>query len=101
MADESMHGPVAQPCATAIQSMPHPGIDGSEMLINLRPYGWQTWEYEGTRAQLEAEGVIPAGTEWPQHRNTAQWEDGRVRWSLSRTRPNGMKGPMRLWTTGD
>ena len=36
-----------------------------ELMVSLRPHGLGFWEFEGTRAQLEAEGVIPAATEWP------------------------------------
>ena len=59
------------------------------------------WEYLGTRAQLEAEGVIPAGTKWPEGAQSLRWDAGRFRFWLRRTRPEGLKGPMRLWTSGD
>lgn len=74
---------------------------GREMRVLVRPHGLSLWEYQGSRAQLEAEGVIPAKTEWPEGSRTLRWEDGRFRWSLSRTRPEGLKGPKTLWTSGD
>jgi hypothetical protein len=37
----------------------------SELTIILRPYDAQLCMYSGTRAQLEAEGVIPDNVEWP------------------------------------
>ena len=50
-------------------------------------------EYQGTRAALEAEGVIPAGTKWPEGFDDLRWEDGRLRYCLHRQRPEGAKGP--------
>jgi hypothetical protein len=73
-----------------------------EMTINLRPYGWRRWEFEGTRAQLEAEGVIPTGTEWPATgARWVEWKGGPLKFHLRRSRPPGLKGPMRLWVNGD
>ena len=58
-------------------------------------------EYEGTRAQLEAEGVIPAGTKLPEGGDDAKWQSGALNFRLRRIRPEGMKGPMKLWHVGD
>ena len=58
-------------------------------------------EYVGTRAQLEAEGVIPAGTKLPEGGDDARWQSGALKFWLRRTRPEGMKGPMKLWLVGD
>jgi hypothetical protein len=61
----------------------------------------QRVRYEGTRAQLEDEGIIPEGTKWPVGKNSVDWEaNGLVFW-LSRCRPRDMKGPMKLWLEGD
>lgn len=72
-----------------------------EMRVIIRPLRLNFWEYEGTRAQLEAEGVIPADTRWPDGTQAVYWEDGRFSWGLRRKRPEGLKGPMKLWTRGD
>lgn len=73
-----------------------------ELMVSLRPHGLGFWEFEGTRAQLEAEGVIPAATEWPATGAAREeWKAGRLRFSLRRARPPGLKGPMRLWVNGD
>ncbi len=72
-----------------------------ELRISIRPMRLNFWEYEGTRAQLEAEGVIPSGTAWPDGGQSVEWEIGRVRFGLRRCRPEWLKGPMRLWVTGD
>lgn len=73
-----------------------------ELVVSLRPRGWQMWEFEGTRAQLEAEGVIPPGTAWPATgARGVEWTSGPLKFGLWRTRPPGLKGPMRLWINGD
>lgn len=73
-----------------------------ELTVELNPYGCDFWEYQGTRAQLEAEGVIPAAVEWPATGvRSVEWQDGRMRFSLRRIRPAWLKGPMRLWVNGD
>lgn len=69
--------------------------------VSIRPYQLDFWEYEGTRAQLEAENVIPPDTEWPDGALAKCFTVGRFRYRLSRTRPDGVKGPMKMWTCGD
>lgn len=86
--------PHTQPATT-------PDVGESGLKVCIRPYKLDFWEYEGTRAQLEAEGVIPPGTEWPELAQDQRWEAGRFRYWLRRCRPDGMKGPMKLWTSGD
>ena len=70
-----------------------------KVILSTASFGW--WAYEGTRAQLEAEGVIPPGTQWPQGKRRAHWHAGGLRFWLSRTRPEGLKGPMSAWVSGD
>jgi hypothetical protein len=50
-------------------------------------------EYQGTRAALEAEGVIPAGTKWPEGFDDLRWEDEKFSYWIRRERPEGIKGP--------
>ncbi|MDP9892583.1 hypothetical protein J2W32_000973 [Variovorax boronicumulans] len=71
------------------------------LMVRIRPHRMECWEYEGTRAQLEAESVIPASTRWPEGAGVQTFEVGRYRYQLCRTRPEGMKGPKKLWSTGD
>lgn len=73
----------------------------SELMVVVCPHGLRFWEYRGTRVQLEAEGVIPLGTEWPEGAKDCRWQSGRCRYWLRRTRPEGLKGPAKLWTSGD
>lgn len=68
------------------------GIDISSEIIVCTPYS-DIAEYQGTRAALEAEGVIPAGTKWPEGFNTRSWNDDKFSYWLHRERPKGVNGP--------
>lgn len=59
--------------------------------------------YEGTAAQLVAEGLIPDGFKWPTQPGSAsmQWDANGFKYWLARKRPDGHKGPMRSWITMD
>lgn len=57
--------------------------------------------YSGSRAQLEAEGIIPADLEWPERTAEVNWMVGDLQFSLRRARPEGIKGPMAVWINGD
>lgn len=72
-----------------------------EMKVNICPLGLDFWEYEGTRAQLEAEGIIPPETQWPEGTGDHYFNAGPFEFWLRRTRPDDLRGPMRLWTNGD
>ena len=75
--------------------------DERPFIVCVRPRDWPFSEYHGTRAQLEAEGVIPKDTAWPGGTQRVYWEQGLFKFELRRIRPDGMKGPMKLWRTGD
>ena len=75
-------------------------VDGS-LIVSIYSFNIDLSEYKGTRAQLEAEDFIPAGTVWPEGGQSVHWEKGPLKFGLKRTRPEGMKGPMRLWLAGD
>lgn len=68
------------------------GLNLSTEIIVCTPYR-EIAEYQGTRAALEAEGVIPAGTKWPDGFDDLFWEDDKFRYWLRRKRPEGIKGP--------
>lgn len=74
--------------------MPFPGLDSSTELVVCTPDS-DILEYQGTRATLETEGFIPAGTDWPEGFNDLHWDDGKFRYWLRRKRPEGQKGPRR------
>lgn len=75
--------------------------DSRPLTVDIRPYGLEFWEFLGSRAQLEAEGAIPAGTPWPDGIAGHRWQDGALSFWLRRTRPPGFKGPRKLWLQGD
>jgi hypothetical protein len=67
-----------------------------ELSINVNAqWGWA--QYEGTRAQLEGEGLIPGDFDWPHAAADRRWSANGFDYWLRRTRPDGHKGPMRSW----
>jgi hypothetical protein len=81
--------PMAQACA---DTSPHAA---QELHIGIQRDEWA--QYEGTAAQLQAEGLIPEGFEWPRARDDCFWQANGFEYWLRRTRPKGHKGPMRSW----
>jgi len=74
--------------------------DFKDLVIHMSPeYG--SCSYAGPRAALEAEGIIPAGTEWPTGFTSVEWEAGQFRFRLTRTRPEGAKGASKLFVACD
>jgi len=72
-----------------------------ELKVIIRPYNMDYWRFEGTRAQLEAEGVLPPDVVWPEGDQLYRWKSGRSQFVLCRMRPEGIRGPKRVWTSGD
>ncbi|WDD94662.1 hypothetical protein Bsp3421_004796 [Burkholderia sp. FERM BP-3421] len=70
-------------------------LDIGELTIILRPMDMSMSQYIGTRMQLEAEGVIPAGTKWPDGYRDLIWVADGLRFHLRRERPEGAKGSRR------
>ncbi|MDN7906229.1 hypothetical protein QZM18_19215 [Burkholderia diffusa] len=66
-----------------------------EITIVIRPHNLHFCEYIGTRLQLEAEGIIPSGTKWPDGFREIRWRANDLYFSLRRERPEGVKGPRR------
>jgi len=59
-------------------------------------------EYQGTRAALESEGVIPSGTEWPADGfDEVWWRDDMFEYALRRNRPDGVSGPRKMFSRVD
>lgn len=67
------------------------GLDLLAEVIVSTPYS-NIAEFQGTRAALEGEGVIPATTKWPKGFDDLYWEDDKFRYWLRRVRPEGVKG---------
>ena len=76
-----------------------PSVGERELIIDARRDDWV--RYEGTAAQLIAEGVIPEGLEWPRATAHDRWEANGFEYWLRRARPQGHKGPMRSWLEMD
>ena len=87
-------------CPAPVQFQAFPILDPSAELVVRTPYS-DIAEYQGTRATLEAEGVIPAGTDWPEGFNDLRWQDSKFYYWLRRERPEGRKGPRREFLSVD
>lgn len=59
---------------------------GDELTIIVRPHDVSICKYVGTRAQLEAEEIIPRGTDWPERNQKTRWRNGEILFCLSRMR---------------
>lgn len=73
------------------QSASAPIITPPEILICINQRLGFT-DFFGSRAMLEAEGLIPHGTEWPDAFDSREWKAGQFRYWLRRIRPEGAKG---------
>lgn len=80
-----------------------PAADGIDLCaeVVVRTPGVDAIQYQGTRAALEAEGVIPDDMEWPKGFTQLRWEDESYRYRLTRRRPEGVKGPRKDFLTVD
>jgi hypothetical protein len=71
----------------------------SDLQINVVPRAYT--RYQGTAAQLIAEGLIPKDFKWPTGDERVTVKVGRFEHWIFRTRPEGHKGPKSSWTSGD
>ena len=76
-----------------------PAATAPELRIDIEARGDVCWE--GTIDQLRNEGLIRGDVVLPQRNKLVMWEDDTFEFWMSRCRPPGMKGPMRLWVEGD
>ena len=95
---ETIESPMAQ--SVFAQSPAASGLDLSTEIIVCTPHS-DIAEYQGTRAALEAEGVIPAATKWPDGFDDLRWEDDKFCYWLRRERPEGIKGPRKQFLDFD
>lgn len=70
-----------------------------ELVVHISKHGFT--EYRGTRAMLEAEGVIPADVQWPTGFDYAHWKVGQCSFWLHRNRPERAKGPRQRFINVD
>ena len=83
----------AAPISSASPASDPPAV--RDLRIAIYRDAWA--RYEGTAAQLIAEGLIPDGFEWPQADADVEWVASGFKYWLRRTRPEGHKGPKRSW----
>ena len=55
--------------------MSAPVATPAEMTICLGKYG--ITEFQGTRAILDAEGIVPANIKWPEGYDDLRWDEGK------------------------
>ncbi len=71
-------------------------LNGADELTVIIRSQWA--RYIGTRAVLEAEGIVPADVQWPDRFEIQHWKSAEgVSFRLSRLRPEGAKGPRRAF----
>lgn len=58
-------------------------------------------EYQGTRATLEEEGIIPSDLKWPKGSEAVTWRNKNFDFLMRRERPKGLKGPRKLFSELD
>lgn len=68
------------------------GLDLNQELIVTSVVEQALAEYQGTRAAIEAEGIIPEGMLWPIGFENIYWKSEGLRFWLARFRPEGIKG---------
>ena len=71
----------------------------TEPTIRMGYYG--ITEFQGTRAMLEAEGIVPENIKWPEGYDDLRWDDGKFEYWMRRERPEGAKGPRKLFIDVD
>ncbi len=74
-------------------------VAATDLVVCITPRDCERWH--GSRAQLEAEGLIPAGIKWPTGENSVRWSLDGFSYLMSRFRPIGSKGPKSAWVNGD
>lgn len=84
---------------TVNESVGAPRLLASDLQVEIIPRAYT--QYHGTAAQLIAEGLIPDGFKWPIGSNRITIEVGKFSLWIGRKRPEGHKGPMSSWTSGD
>jgi hypothetical protein len=65
--------------------------EGDELQIEFRTDSY--WTARGTRAQLEAAGLVPEGVTWPEGTDCIEWTSGRLLFNLWRDRFKASRKP--------
>ncbi len=70
-----------------------------DLTIRIRPNVFV--QFQGTSAQLVAEGLIPENFEWPERDATVFWKTDKYKFSVQRVKPQGTKIPKGEWMNWD
>lgn len=70
-----------------------------DLRITIFPGG--VVRFEGSSAQLVAEGLMPKNPKWPDRDITANWNDDQFHYGIHRVKPNGVKVPKAEWAKLD
>lgn len=81
--------------STPASVRPAEGAQTDDLLITIWPD--ELARYTGSRAQLEAEGLIPPDFKLPEGKEWVYWSADGYDYQLRRVRPEGFKGPQRAW----
>jgi hypothetical protein len=87
------------PPTKSVGSIAFPPSHLGELIIDIQPRAYEIWR--GSSAQLAAEGLIPAGFQWPAGFNHVGWNQGEFEFHLWRIKPDGAKGRRNLWEDVD
>ena len=79
--------------------MPSSSSSGDELHLTVTHYGHIEWR--GSRARLEASGLIPPDFEWPRRIDYSHWRADGFDFLLRRCRPDGLMDPMQRWMNCD
>jgi hypothetical protein len=69
--------------------------------LRITIYSGGVVRFEGSSAQLVAEGLIPKNPKWPDRDITANWNDDQFHYGVHRVKPEGMKAPKAEWAKLD
>lgn len=69
--------------------------------LHITIYSDGVVRFEGSSAQLVAEGLMPKKPKWPDRDITANWNDEQFHYGVCRVKPDGMKAPKAEWAKLD
>lgn len=92
---------LVQPTDTTNQASTTTADQPAERELTIKVWRDEFAHFEGTAAQLIAEGLIPDGFEWPHAAAEKFWEANGFKYWVKRKRPAGHKGLKRTWLQVD
>lgn len=83
----------------AIQDITNSQLQTDDLRITIFDDG--AVRFEGTSAQLVAEGLMPQNPKWPDRDITSNWNDDVFHYGVRRVKPEGMKALKAEWVKLD